>query len=408
MIDKYIYRKIQSKQHLVLSVPAKLDALLLENEMIEFNGKLLKSDYIKHLADSLITRYYFSNKEKNSRIKFNVSSEVCRVWYGTFYNFYIAYLVSIGFITLYSKHHMQTGKCTTYKLNLDFLTKVPHQKISNHYLLSKWKTNTLLQKGTDKGKHIDKKLKRQLVEDLFYVNVETDSAIMYLDSMMEQNFISDLAYQRNIISVKKISDGSLYFKEDKFGRLHTNFTTLKKVVRDRHLKIDGETTAEHDIKCSQPFFFSHYLRTECQHFDMVKPDEYARFAATVETGMIYDLLANHGNISRGEAKTLTYRVLFGHTNMDAPAFVLFHSLFPSINRAIAAIKVSSGDHKVLAHELQRIESNIIFNCICKRIKKECRGVRLFTVHDSIFCQKRFESKVRVIFDEELNKLKITI
>lgn len=64
-------------------------------------------------------------------------------------------------------------------------------------------------------------------------------------------------------------------------------------------------------------------------------------------------------------------------------------------------KKENSDYKILAHDLQRAESNLIFNSIVNKIYNFNSDIKVITVHDSIIVQKRWKEDVSNIFFEEI-------
>ena len=68
-------------------------------------------------------------------------------------------------------------------------------------------------------------------------------------------------------------------------------------------------------------------------------------------------------INKSDAKELTYKVFFGQNRDSSKYDKLFSSLFPTIHNFIKLYKKESGDYKIMAHDLQKAESNLIYNRI---------------------------------------------
>ncbi len=79
----------------------------------------------------------------------------------------------------------------------------------------------------------------------------------------------------------------------------------------------------------------------------------------------------------------------------------FKSVFPTIHNFITLYKKEKGDYKILAYDLQKMESNLIFNKIVKKIMIEDSSVKLITVHDSLIMAKKNKNLVEAIFKTEL-------
>jgi hypothetical protein len=66
-------------------------------------------------------------------------------------------------------------------------------------------------------------------------------------------------------------------------------------------------------------------------------------------------------------------------------------------------KKKSKDYKTLSHQLQRAESNLVFNKIIKEIMYLYPEVKLITVHDSIIFQQKYKSIIEEVFNNQLKK-----
>lgn len=109
--------------------------------------------------------------------------------------------------------------------------------------------------------------------------------------------------------------------------------------------------------------------------------------------------------SRKEIKTVIFQVLFTDNRFigqdDAKPKKLFKELFPEVYEVFKRIK--SKDKTLLPRLLQRIESYLIIEVICKRISEEYPNVPIFTIHDSISTTEEYVDIVNNIMTEELSK-----
>jgi hypothetical protein len=101
-------------------------------------------------------------------------------------------------------------------------------------------------------------------------------------------------------------------------------------------------------------------------------------------------------------KEMIYKVLFGK-NFKSKGDDLFKSLFPTIHEFIKAYKKENNNYRILAHDLQNLESNLVFNKIVKEIMYIYPEVKLITIHDSIICKLKFKDVVEKIFYQNLEK-----
>jgi hypothetical protein len=95
---------------------------------------------------------------------------------------------------------------------------------------------------------------------------------------------------------------------------------------------------------------------------------------------------------------MTYKVLFGKNASNSKADKTFSALFPTIHNYIKLYKKEKGDYKAMAYELQRAESDLIFNKIVKRIMENLPDARMVTVHDSIIVQHGMKDEIESIFN----------
>jgi hypothetical protein len=120
------------------------------------------------------------------------------------------------------------------------------------------------------------------------------------------------------------------------------------------------------------------------------------------TRNILEILSVSDIKEKSKIKELTYKVFFGK-NYQNKSELNFKRLFPTIHNFIKIYKKKSKDYKSLSHQLQRAESNLIFNKIIKEIMYIYPEVKLVTVHDSIIFQSKYRSEVEQIFNTQIKK-----
>jgi hypothetical protein len=388
-------KRIKEKQWILEFVPKDLIYLTQTNK-ISWKNKNLKTAYIIHLINYMICKYYHTDTKE-----VNLSSEVMRKWYGTFYNFYLDFLMEHD-ILIKTKNYCVAKKCNTYTLNDRYYNKgislFTRWKNDNPFLLKKWKEKQLeyeIQSLNDE-KLINPWVKKQLIDDLYYVEVDFEEASKLLLQMyFEGKLDSDKSYLKNLLSIESIQDGTLFYVEDDYGRLHTNFTVLKKIIRTDYVKIQGEEVEELDIPNSQPTFLAILLKEKGFHLQY--PEAYEFYKNIVKEGKIYDMLAEEMGIERKDCKQKMFYVLFGKNKWDSKIDRAFKKFFPEVFEWMVNEKRVANDHRTISHELQRRESKLIFDTIIYRIKKEIPQIKLFTVHDSILFPKKYKEKVDDIF-----------
>jgi hypothetical protein len=376
------------------------DCLLEISKQKYFNYKeqKLKSAYLIDLVHNLILKYYF--KKENS---FSLSAMILKDKYGYLYNYYINYLKDLNIIKL-QKNYLKGSNARVYSLNDDVLINKIHRFNNDDKVLIKKYITKHLQFELDKNNIIKKCIKEKLIEDLFHVEIDYSRSIFFLDSLKNDDI--DI-YNRNKYSVETINQKNIFYHFDSYGRMHTNFTILKSFIRKNCLLIDGEETCEIDIKNSQPLFLSKLIKDADSRW--IDQNEFNLFNILVKNGNFYQYLIDNLNlVSKEDAKNLTYKVLFGQNRPNSKSDINFIKLFPTIHNFIKIYKKEKKDYKILAHDLQKAESNLIFNQIIKKISDENSDIRIITVHDSIIVQKKWKDLVLTIFfDEIYNHFSIT-
>ncbi len=398
-------KKILDKEWILEFVPLDL-MYLTEQKKIKWKGKNLKSEYLTHFINYMICKYYHRDKTT-----VNLSSEVLRKWYGTFYNYYIDYLLEND-ILLKTKNYFSGMMSNEYTLNPKYyncdIKQFTRWKNKNPFILKKWKDKQLeyeLQNSND-VKIINQCVKKMLIDDLYHVEIDFEKASEKLLYLYENGKLeSDKSYIKNLLSIESIKDGTLFYVEDQYGRFHTNFTILKKVIRKEFITIDGEEVEELDIPNSQPTFLAIYLKE--QGFDKLFPKEYEYYKNVVKDNKIYDILADEMGIDRSECKVKMFYVLFGKNKWNSKIDKAFKKHFPQIFKWMVDKKKNTNNkdgYKIIAHELQTRESKLVFDNIVFNIKRQIPKIRLYTVHDSIIYPKKYSKYVNEIFYNQIDCL----
>ena len=394
-IESYssIKKSLENKKCSLQFLPLSMEPLSKEKNFT-YKGQKLKTAYLIDIIHNLILKYYF--KKEN---KFHLMSPILKEKYGYLYNYYMDYLIENKVLLLLSKH--QKGKSSrVYAIN-EFILRGTIIRYNNFdkVLLKKYKNKVsqLKEETTIESSLIDNDIKLKLVDDLFKIQIEFDRSIFYLDSLKGDDI--DI-YNRNKYSVECINDKHIFYHFDNYGRMHTNFTILKSFIRKNCLLINGEETHEIDIKNSQPLFLAKLIKDSGTKW--VNEEEFELFRNLTINGKYYNYFMDSCGISdRNTAKEYTYKVLFGRNGSNSKADKMFMKLFPTIHNFIRLYKKENGDYKVLAYELQKSESNLIFNKIIRQIMTLYPEINLVTVHDSIVIQRSYKDSVWAIFQTKL-------
>lgn len=393
IISNELANKIKRKKYSLQFLPQIFEDFRINNHVI-YKGQKLKVDYIIDLVNNLILKYYF--KKEN---RYALNATILKDRYGYLYNYYINYLIDRNVLKL-KVNYRKGFNSRIYALNESiFKSKISRYQNKDKVLLKKYKKKVFdtIELTDDKSNHIDPDIKQKLISDLFNIGVETERAIFFLDSLKKKDI--DI-YNRNLYSVDSINNKHIFYHFDNFGRMHTNFTILRSFIRKNCLLIDGEETCEIDISNSQPLFLTKLIHDSQTNW--VKEDEFQIFKDLTKNGTYYQYLMDTLNIKdRKEVKTLTYKVLFGKNASRSKADKLFKSVFPTIHKFIVLYKKEHSDYKILSHHLQKMESNLIFNKIIRKVITDYPDIRIITVHDSIVIPKAYKDSVNAIFQTEL-------
>lgn len=376
-------------------IPKRFDYLSKENKIF-FNNQILKTDYLINIIHELIIKFLFTND-----IYFNLWSILLKKKYGKHYNYYIKYLEEKDFIKLHSNYYA-TKKSKTYKLNKDDLNDIVKCNVDDKFLLKKHSQDYLMNTFLEiNSSPISLDLRKKLVNDIYSIDIDHKESLNFLNKQKDENKISREKYLHNIYSIDSIKNKHIFFKFDEYGRFHNNFTILKKEIRNKFIKIDGENVGEIDLKNSQPFFLGFLI---FQEFSGLLNAECIRFLKLVKEGLIYDdFIECYPEYSRDEVKILFYKVLFGNNNYDNKENKKFREIYPTVYEYIQELKSLNKTYKELSHLLQRKESDFIFK-IVEQIKNTYPYIKLFTVHDSIIFPKKYDSEIRLIFNHNLKIL----
>ena len=388
-----VSKKLAKKNNSLQFLPKILESFSTISH-IEYKGQKLKTSYFIDIVHNLMLKYYF--KKDN---KFVINAQVLKDRYGYLYKYYIQWLVENNILHLICNY--KAGKNSRiYSLNdIIFRQRIKRHKNSDKVLIKKYKKKIFetIDFVDDVNSTINPLIREKLISDLFFVDIEFERSIFYLDMLKKEDV--DI-YNRNIYSVESINDKHIFYHFDNYGRMHTNFTILKSFIRKNCLLIDGVETCELDIKNSQPLFLCKLIHDSGTKW--VKEDEFELFRQLTTSGKYYQYIMQvTGMKDKKLVKELTYKVLFGRNAQSNKADKVFSQIFPTIYNFIKLYKKENGDYKILAHDLQRAESNLIYNKIIKKINLIYPDIKIVTVHDSIIFPNIFRSEVERIFESEI-------
>ena len=259
----------------------------------------------------------------------------------------------------------------------------------------------------------------------------------------KHNFIHPLIIRKQndwYRSLYDLKHSRVYFKRDNTSfRLHTSLLSLKSECR-HFLKLQGGNIISCDLKNSQPYISSFFFtpgvlnqnllkilikcfsgiknKDEDLYKDIIKRIRYykkgnilpstRKYINLVQSGEIYEYISTNISIyhtikrnkpiryNRTQGKNCVFKLFFNPTKYDTLVRDFFRiqfpqvaALFEDINRLFTHTKKESEyrsisrSKNILAVTLQTIESYLILDVICKKIKDTYPHIPLLTLHDAI-------------------------
>lgn len=135
-----------------------------------------------------------------------------------------------------------------------------------------------------------------------------------------------------------------------------------------------------------------------------------RYIDLVLSGELYEFIEqelielDYHPKGRKEVKQIVFLILFSSNKKKSPQEKMFQDIFPEVYGVFTEIKKGEDEgYKDLSVLLQRMESYLFIDVICKRISKEFPEAPIFTCHDSIATTYKYEEDVKRIASEELKK-----
>jgi hypothetical protein len=257
-------------------------------------------------------------------------------------------------------------------------------------------TKKILETKTDLDPN--NKIHHFLFNNLKKVNINYEEAYKLLDISDKDTFIV------NKIRLGKIHNKDWFFKQDEYGRVHTNLTTLSSKYR-AYLDVENENLINIDIRNSQPLFLLLTLREEIQEHTIrcalfETNNELTKYADLVQVGNLYEFFSEVYNCDRDSAKKKIFVEIFGKKISKE-----FRAVFPNLSQVIDDIK--GKDYRRVAWMMQRKESQLMINQVCGDLLAQDENIFLATIHDSILTTKQNVDATKTAILTRFNALGIS-
>ncbi|HEV3383921.1 MAG TPA: hypothetical protein VG097_03855 [Gemmata sp.] len=226
---------------------------------------------------------------------------------------------------------------------------------------------------------------------------------------------------------QRIADGEHRLSCDRFGRVHTHITSLKKELRSC-LSVDGQPIVGWDLANSQPLIAGLLARRFCRspsvqsrmsnatfkdennpycykalaeltHHSSVK-DDVQEYLRCCEEGAFYESFGD----DREKVKKGFMSILMGPIKYKGSVKADFNNKFPTVATMLHSLKLK--DYRRVAWLLQNLEATIFIHRVCGRLMDEHPKLPVYTIHDSIYTIPRGRNIIKRVILEEFDRFGI--
>ena len=242
-----------------------------------------------------------------------------------------------------------------------------------------------------------KKLERKLNEGKID-NKEFDKEIKRLPNKHSQRFssIKNLHFGKRNKSLK-------FNRNSTNKRIDTNLTMMAKDIRKFIVGIENMSYL--DLSNSQPVLFNILLKKYYRNGNEALKSEIKKYYITTVSGNWYEELCDIFKLDsncdddRDEAKKIWMKIAYSENGHYRNMKNKFKKHYPKINSLIEKIKTKY--YKKFSKQLQRIESVIFINEICKTLVE--KKIMPYSIHDGVLVPKEHQDATYNVMIEILNK-----
>jgi hypothetical protein len=391
----------------------------------------------------------------------NLYSTLFRYRAGTGYPACVKWLVEHGFLCHTSSYRKSTTKCKG--VSKAYWLGEPYAEYFLRYLWTGWKAKcgngshpigatrsyTFESIFTKRRLYLDAVRRKEFLlkqsdisemyDDLAHFKVDAEKARETMETLAAENKVPVERIKTEMDKVDRfgrMGDDPIaaYVVKDRYGRVHTNVTSMKKEIRENCMTCDGKPVGSVDIRSSQAAFLCSVfgmwqkLATDplfgCEpRFVKLIPfwtpeeapkvgaaitAELEQFKGLLHKGRIYEFFANAiGIADRKAVKKEWLAFLYAPIIFDRERHFTRYKIrciwrkhFPTLLRCIDAMKREN--YAALAHEMQSTESDFVFNGVIPLVRLFI-GCPVCTVHDSLIVPREYVDAVKEIMDTELDR-----
>lgn len=206
---------------------------------------------------------------------------------------------------------------------------------------------------------------------------------------------------------RQIEDGQYWFFHDEFAhRVHSPITNLPKVARQYLCGPSGSPLVELDVGCSQPLFAAAVAKKAGFHCP--------EYQAECEAGTLYDtILAEIEDDkikTRDDAKTAMFQYLYRAGYCDPlPIDQFIEQKYPTLHSFVKMEKDGGSDGNIqLAQKMQRLESDLVIQGLCNRVREFDPTIFVATIHDSLLVEPVHADLIQGWFTEAFQALGVRV
>lgn len=196
-----------------------------------------------------------------------------------------------------------------------------------------------------------------------------------------------LAHRLNALKNKEF-----HCSVDKFGRLHSNFTNLDKIARNK-LLLYGAPLVEIDMRACFPTLLYKYVTDEAeqQKYRQWLFEDKKDFYSAIMNSMQTNDIPYNGVISRNLIKKGFNAWLNGGRKYDYIADVL-RIEFPLLYQEIMKIR-KRNDRKIIGCQLMESEAKIMISSVLTKMWNHDDDMPVLSLHDAFYCHSHAANSI---------------
>jgi hypothetical protein len=346
-------------------------------------------------------------------------------------------------------HYREGSKCLGYRLG-DCLREVKFKHIPSNEKISK--LGDCLREVEFKPipcpPKISKRLSKQEIELILPIHLHLRSWIHQVTIDYEAAkslLLANNAVKEEFVGLEMIQNRDFWFLPDKYGRVHTNITSMKSELR-QFLRFGNKSLHFVDVVNSQPFFFAVVVANYSDNDSCIKSfnsfssssnssvfqrkereegkatitickfnnlnrlnrldytKDIKEYIRLTEQGQLYEQLQQLWNCDRETAKKQFFKYVLFCKKFDNDYRDKFKEQFPRVTEIMDSLKTS--DYRHCGQMLQRAESAIVIHKACETLRLEYPQMPLITIHDSIGTTAEYLPQLKKAFQNAFTGLGI--